>query len=184
MNGIRFVVCSVGLLAALNLCGLAHAQDDAMEKALKDAQAKVDELSRQLDESEQAKKVSAGILDPIYALAEHLAFPAFHWIAFSLMATGVISFALQLVFAKLVVLAKSGFSITEILSDALGLAISVIGLVLTTQAAAENSAFSRSPAAVLSASAVGIIAGLVFYRWAQAHEVAAVKGRSVERKES
>jgi hypothetical protein len=81
------------------------------------------------------------------------------------------------VLAKLVVLTRFGFSLTEILSDALGLAISLVGLVLTTQAAAENSSFTSSPFAVLSASLVGFIAGFVFYWWGQKHEIQAVEGR-------
>ena len=62
--------------------------------------------------------MSAGILKPIYALAEYFSFPAFHWIAFAIMVAGVVSFALQLVLAKLVVLSKGSVSIKEILSDA------------------------------------------------------------------
>jgi hypothetical protein len=93
------------------------------------------------------------------------------------MATGVVSFALQLTLGKLVVLARAGFSPAEILGDALGLAVSLLGLVLTTQAAAENSSFTNSPAAVISASAVGVILGFVFYLWGQRQELQAVEGR-------
>ena len=96
-----------------------------------DTQKKVDEISQRVDESEQAKEITAGILQPIYALAEYLAFPAIHWTAFAIMVTGVVSFALQLVLAKLVVLFRFGLSLTEIFSDALGLVISLVGLVLT-----------------------------------------------------
>ena len=105
------------------------------------------------------------------------AFAAFHWIAFAVMVTGVVSFALQLTLGKLVVLAKSGFSPAEILSDVLGLVVSLVGLVLTTQAATENSSFTKSSAAVLSATAVGAIAGLIFYLWGQRQELQAVEGR-------
>jgi hypothetical protein len=101
----------------------------------------------------------------------------FHWLAFAVMATGVVSYALQLVLGKLVVLSRMGFSPSEILSDTLGLVISAIGLVLTTQAAAENSTFTHSPASVLSATAVGVIAGFIFYRWGQAQEVQATVAR-------
>ena len=141
---------------------------------------KVDEIAQRVDESEQAKEITAGVLQPIYALAEYLAFPAIHWVAFAVMVTGVVSFALQLVLAKLAVLMRFGLSLTEIFSDALGLVISLVGLVLTTQASAENSNFTQSPAAVLSAAGVGVLAGLVFYWWGQSHELRALEGRKVQ----
>jgi len=155
----------------------APAVKDQAEKALAESEQKVKELAAELDRSRQAQQVSAGILQPIYEVARHLSFPMFHWVAFAVMATGVVSYALQLVVGKLVVLSKMGFSPAEILSDALGLAISVVGLVLTTQAAAENSTFTQSPAAVLSASAVGILCGFIFYRWGQSQEVQATMAR-------
>jgi hypothetical protein len=141
---------------------------------------KVEEVARKVDEDERAKEAAAGVLKPIYQVAEYLSFPAIHWVAFALMITGVVSFALQLVLAKLVVLMRFGFSLTEILADALGLAISIVGLVLTTQAAAENSSFTRSPFAVLSAAIVGLVVGFIFYWWGQRHEIQAVEGRRVE----
>ena len=137
------------------------------------------EIARQVDADVRAKEVTAGILQPIYALAEKLAFPAFHWVAFAILATGVVSFALQIVLGKLAVLMRGSMSVKEILSDVLGLAISLLGLVLTTQAAAENSTFTTSPAAVLSASGVGAIAGFIFYLWGQSQELQAAKGRGV-----
>ena len=60
-------------------------------------------------------------------------------------------------------------------SDLLGLVISLLGLVLTTQAATENSTFTSSPAAVLSAAVVGALAGLIFYVWGQSTEFAAAR---------
>ena len=93
------------------------------------------------------------------------------------MVTGVVSFALQLVMGKLVVLSKFSLSPTEILSDALGLVVSLIGLVLTTQAATENSSFTSSAFAVFSATAVGALLGIVFYLWGQRQELLAVEGR-------
>ena len=89
------------------------------DNVIAETQAKVDDIGEQIDENEKAKEVSAGILQPIYALAEYLSFPAVHWVAFAIMATGVVTFALQLVLGKLVVLLKAGFSFTEILSDTL-----------------------------------------------------------------
>lgn len=147
------------------------------EHVADDAKKKVEEIAKEVDKSPQAKQISAGILQPIYQLAEQLAFPMFHWIAFAVMATGVVSFALQLVLAKLVVLSKMSFSPAEILMDAHGLVVSLIGLVLTTQAAAENSSFTQSPFAVLSAAAVGVVVGFIFYRWGQSQEVQAAIAR-------
>lgn len=138
----------------------------------------LEDVARQVDRSPKAKEITAGILAPIYQVAEKLSFPMFHWVAFAVMATGVVSYALQLVLAKLVVLLRMSISPTEILSDALGLVISVIGLVLTTQAAAQNSTFTQSPAAVLSAAAVGALAGFVFYVWGQRQEVQAAQARA------
>jgi hypothetical protein len=175
----------IPLLAAFLAVALsAQAQDPADEGDVKEqaeqfvagTRDRVDKIAEDVDKSQQAQEASAGILKHIYLLAEHLSFPAFHWAAFAVMVTGVVSFALQLVLAKLIVLSKLGFSITEILSDALGLVISLTGLVLTTQAAAENSNFTESPAAVLSATAVGVLVGFLFYLWGQSQELRAVEG--------
>jgi ABC-type multidrug transport system fused ATPase/permease subunit len=155
---------------------LDNVQDKAQE-TLESARETAAEVAEVLDESEQAQEVSAGILKPIYQLAEMFAFPAFYWIAFTVMVAGVVSFALQLTLGKLVVLSRLSFSLAEILSDALGLAVSLVGLVLTTQAAAENSSFASSAASVLSATAVGALAGFVFYLWGQRQELEAVEGR-------
>ncbi|OHB80803.1 MAG: hypothetical protein A2W31_04975 [Planctomycetes bacterium RBG_16_64_10] len=144
---------------------------------LKGAPETAGAVAETVDQSEQAQEVSAGILRPIYRLAEAFSFRAFYWLAFTLMVAGVVSFALQLTLGKLVVLAKLGFSPAEILSDALGLVVSLVGLVLTTQAATENSGFARSATAVLSATAVGAITGFVFYLWGQRQELQAVEGR-------
>jgi hypothetical protein len=161
----------------------APAVGERVEGAIDDAEQQVDAVARQIDQNETAKQISAGILQPIYALAERMAFSWFYWLAFAAMATGVVSYALQLVLGKLVALTRMSFSLTEILSDALGLVISAVGLVLTTQAAAENSTFAGSSFAVLSASLVGILAGIVFYLWGQSQELAAAKGRWVLRAE-
>jgi hypothetical protein len=73
-------------------------------------------------------------------------------------------------------------SLTEILSDTMGLAISLVGLVLTTQAAAQNSTFTTSPAAVLSATGLGAVIGFLFFRWGTAQELAAADGRKTQSK--
>jgi hypothetical protein len=150
-----------------------------VDDVIADTEKKVTEIAHEVDQDARAQEVSAGILQPIYKLAEAIAFPAFHWVAFAVMATGVVSFGLQIVLGKLAVLLRGSISFKEILSDALGLVISLTGLVLTTQAAAENSTFTTSPAAVLSASGVGVIAGFIFYIWGQAQELEAAKGRNV-----
>ncbi|PQO45523.1 hypothetical protein [Blastopirellula marina] len=138
----------------------------------------VEEIADKVDQNESAQGASAGILTPIYMLAEWFSFPLFHWLAFGLMFAGVVSYALQLVIGKLVVMAHMGFSIREIISDAFGLVVSVIGLVLTTQAAVENSSFTQSPFLVISASLVGAMLGVLMYFWGQSQEVDAARGRS------
>jgi uncharacterized membrane protein len=158
-----------------------NAVDEQPQQIATDAREKVDEVAKKVNESEQAQEVSAGILKHIYNLAEYFSFSAFHWLAFALMVAGVVSFALQLVLAKLILLAKMSFSLMEILSDALGLVISLVGLVLTTQAATENSNFTQSPAAVLSATVVGAVAGFIFYLWGQSQELRAHEGRMKQR---
>ena len=159
----------------------APAEDSkaADPSATEQVKESAEKIAKTLDEDPRAKTAAAGVLQPIYLVAENLAFPAFHWLAFALMTAGVVSFALQLVLGKLVVLMRMGFSLGEILSDAFGLSISVIGLVLTTQAAAENSTFTQSAAAVLTATAIGSLAGIVLYWWGQTHELQAAAGRSL-----
>lgn len=146
-----------------------------------ESEVKVDEIATKIDQNETAKQATKGLLGPIYTLAEKLSFSSFHWLAFALMAAGVVNFALQLVLGKLVVLFKGSLNIREILSDTIGLIISVVGLVLTTQAATENSDFTDSPAAVLSAAALGVVVGIFLYRWGQAQEVNAVVGERIKR---
>ncbi|HEY0983483.1 hypothetical protein [Schlesneria sp.] len=153
------------------------AKETAAEWEEKTAE-EVAKLAKQVDQEPIARTVSAGILQPIYALAEKLAFRSFHWVAFALMVSGVVSYTLQLVLGKLIVLTRLGFSFKEIASDAVGLAISVFGLVLTTQAAAENSTFTQSPFAVISATVVGFIVGVILYFWGQSQELQAAAGRS------
>jgi hypothetical protein len=152
---------------------------ESTEKLKDEAKAEVNKIADVLDHDPRAQKAAAGILQPIYSVAESLSFPAFHWLAFALMSAGVVSFTLQLVLGKLIALTRMGFSPKEIISDAISLLISIVGLVLTTQAAAENSTFTQSAAAVLSASALGLILGFILYRWGQAQELQAVAGRTV-----
>jgi hypothetical protein len=172
------VLFAIGVLGVPVLAQEVPADgEDEAKPTVDAAQDELDEIAGRVNESEQAQRVRAGILKPIYSLAETFSFSAFHWVAFAAMVAGVISFALQLTLGKLVVLSRAGFSPAEILSDALGLAVSLIGLVLTTQAATENSNFTASAFAVISSAAVGVIAGLVFYIWGQRQELQAVAGR-------
>jgi len=154
--------------------------NDAMQKAGelgKQAQAEMGKVAAAVEQSAQAKELSAGLLQPIYQLAKKMSFPMFHWIAFALMLAGVLGFGLQLILGKLVVLGNVGFDLSEIISDAVGLMISLIGLILTTQAATENSTFTQSPVSVLSSAGVGIVLGIILYMWGQSHELEALRGR-------
>lgn len=152
---------------------------ETADKLATQTKEEVEKIAKTVDQDPRARDAAAGILQPIYKVAESLAFPAFHWMAFALMSAGVVSYALQLVLGKLVVLTRMGLSPKEIISDAVGLSISVIGLVLTTQAAAENSTFTQSPAAVISATLVGALAGIILYWWGQSQELQATAGRSL-----
>lgn len=156
---------------AVKIAGDVAQATDAMTKQ---AEAKMQETAEAIEKSEQAQKITAGILGGIYALAELLAFAAFYWVAFALMVAGVVSWTGQVVIAKLVVAASSStFNMKETISDIFVLVISLFGLVLTTQAATENSTFTQSAVAVLSSTAVGVVIGLVLYFWGQSLEMAA-----------
>ncbi|MCH2183356.1 MAG: hypothetical protein MK108_15260 [Mariniblastus sp.] len=134
------------------------------------------EMGKTLNESQAVQEVSGGILKPIYQAATYLSFPAFHWCAFALMTAGVISYLLQLVLTKFFLLFKMSLDIKELLADCLGLLVSAVGLILTTQAATQNSTFTQSPLAVISAALVGVVVGFVFYLWGQRQEFDAVRG--------
>ncbi|MDH3716606.1 MAG: hypothetical protein OES79_00670 [Planctomycetota bacterium] len=172
-------------LFAIALTASVNAQESSFppetQEEAKDSdktlQSKVKEIAEKVDQDERAQEASSGILKHIAKLAELLSFPAFHWVAFAAMAAGVVSFSLQLVLAKFVVLTRMSLSLREIISDALGLFISLVGLVLTTQAATHNSSFAQTPASVLSATAVGAVVGLILYIWGQRQEVEAAEGR-------
>lgn len=147
------------------------------QQVVQQGQAQVAKVAADIEHNQQAREIAAGILKPIYQLAEAMSFSAFHWLAFALMLAGVISWGLQLVIGKLVVASQGGFSLTEIISDATVLVISLVGLVLTTQAATENSAFAQSTVSVLSAAIVGLIFGIMLFKWGQDQELQASSGR-------
>ncbi len=153
---------------------------ESTKEAVDAIHTKTDEIAKKVNESEDAKKYSAGILEPIYSMAEYMSFSSFYWLAFAVMVSGVISFALQLIIGKLAVLFRGGLSFSQILTDIQGLVISLVGLFYTTQAATENSNFTTSPAAVLSAAALGLVAGFFFYLRGQATELEALEGRREE----
>ncbi len=167
--------------AALESDPLEQAKESA-NGLVDDAKKRVGDMAKTLDQNPKVQKASTSILEPIYQAARAITFPAFYWVAFALMAAGVVSYAFQLVLGKLVVLTKGSFNIREILSDAVGLSISAIGLVLTTQAATDNSTFADSPSSVLSAAGVGVVAGLILYRWNQTEEVDAAHGRQKKKR--
>lgn len=173
-----WMVAVVFVIGVVVKCAGAQDVGAAVEQTAEKAQQELAEIAEEVDASEEAQRASAGVLKPIYELAERLAFSGSYAIAFGLTVTGVVSFALQLVLGKLVVLTRRGFSITEILSDLLGLVVSLVGLIFTTQAAAENSSFTASAFAVLSSTAIGAVAGIFFYLWGQRQELDAVAGRN------
>ena len=148
---------------------------DALGTTAEKLQDSVQDIASTLNESEAVQNVSAGILEPIYNLAEFMELPAFYWVAFALMVAGVVSFAAQLLLSKFFLLFKLSLNVKEILGDLLGLLISLVGLVLTTQAAAQNSTFPESSVAVVSAAVVGAIVGFVFYLWGQQTEFKAAR---------
>ena len=156
---------------------------EILDKAKDTAGAAIDraqDIGKTLNQNDTVKEISAGLLQPIYDLAQYMAHPWFYWSAFALMAAGVVSFAGQLVFTKLLLLFKFKLNITEILSDALGLLISLAGLVLVTQAATQNSTFTASPSAVVSAALAGLVVGFVFYLWGQKTEFQAARDKTIE----
>lgn len=181
---IRFSILTKALVLLLFLGSFALAQEESVNEKIKDQVGeigeKVGEIGKSLDTVPVVKDVSAGILQPIYDAAKKMTetgdrFPAFYWIAFALMAAGVVSFAFQLVFTKFFLLFKMHLNIKEIMSDILGLFVSVVGLILTTQAATQNSKFSESPVMVISATVVGVVVGFIFYLWGQRQEFQAAR---------
>jgi hypothetical protein len=179
MRKLMIPLWCIGLLAVSSFAWAALPQEDLTKDAAKAVNDKIGEVSAKMNQSQTVQEISAGLLDPIYQLAEYMGVPWFYWAAFALMAAGVVSFALQLVLTKLLLLAQLKMNLAEIFSDALGLLISLVGLVLTTQAATQNSTFTASPAAVVSSAAVGLIAGFVFYLWGQRLELRAAARRTV-----
>ncbi|MGE3180018.1 MAG: hypothetical protein AB7N71_00160 [Phycisphaerae bacterium] len=163
-------------IMVLSAChGPAFAVQSGTSETIDDIANKAKDVAERLNTDPRAAEVSAGILKPIYQLAEYFSFTAFHWVAFAAMVAGVVSFGAQLALGKLVMLSRGKLSIMEILSDGLGLFISLVGLVLTTQAATENSTFPQYPANVISAAVVGGVVGFVFYLQGQSQELKAAR---------
>ena len=107
-NSLVFASCF--LLPGLPALAQAATEDikETASELAETAKQKIEGVAEQVDQTQQARDVSAGILKPIYLLAERISFPAFHWVAFTCMVAGVISFGLQLILGKLVVL--TGFA--------------------------------------------------------------------------
>lgn len=182
MNIVVFLSNLVGSawLTSLSLVQETDSQDGDVpvsggEPAESSTPEKLQELGESLNQSQAVQDVSAGILEPIYSLAQYMSLPSFYWVAFALMVAGVVSFAGQLVFTKLLLLFKLNLNIKEILGDLLGLLVSLTGLVLTTQAATQNSTFPQNSLAVVSATAVGGLVGFVFFLWGQKQEFKAAR---------
>ena len=109
-GAMKWTMAFTVLLAICNpvLAQEVPAEGDGQSKPTVDAaQDELEELTERVNQSEQAQRVRAGILKPIYSLAETFSFSAFHWVAFAIMVAGVVSFALQLTLGKLVVLSSS-----------------------------------------------------------------------------
>ena len=133
---------------------------------------KIDEATNKVDSSEQAQNATNNILTSIKTFGSAVTkIPGFYWISFAMMAAGFVSFLGQLVLGKLIMLTQLHFSMTEILSDLLGLLVSSFGLVLLTQAATSDGQFIDKPSLVLSASIVGAFFGLIFYFRGQTQEL-------------
>lgn len=154
-----------GLEAARKSAGQVS---DAIGKSAQD-------IGDSLNQSKTVQDASAGLLKPIYDLSQYMAHPWFYWLAFAIMVAGVVSFTGQVVLTKLLLLLRLHLNFKEMLGDLLGLLISLVGLVLTTQAATQNSTFTSSPAAVLSSAVVGAIFGILFYLWGQGTEFNAAR---------
>jgi len=137
----------------------------------------VTDMTESLDQNQRIRNASTRLLQPIYDASKFTTSQRFYWIAFALTSAGVISYSLQLVLSKLLLLTKGSINLREILSDGVGFAVSAIGLILVTQAATDHESFADSPTSVLSAASVGILAGLILYRWNQREEVNALRGR-------
>ncbi len=144
---------------------------------VEDASRRVRDVARTLDRNETVQEASRGLLDPIYDFSLSTTSPEFYWAGFALTSAGIISYSLQLVLSKLLLLFRGSINLREIVSDAVGLAISAIGLILVTQAAIDHESFADSPSSVLSAASVGIVAGLILYRWNHREESDALHGR-------
>ena len=120
LGTIKMILALAAVLAIAAPVWSQEPDSNLEEKATKTLESarETGAAAESVDKNEQAQELSAGILNPIYRLAEAFSFPAFHWIAFAVMVAGVVSFALQLTLGKLVVLARLGFSLAAILSDA------------------------------------------------------------------
>ena len=88
---------SLALAAVLVIAGPGWSQEanggleEQAQSTLESARERADAVVEAVDANTPAQEVSAGILKPIYRLAEAFSFSAFHWLAFSVMVAGVVS---------------------------------------------------------------------------------------------
>jgi hypothetical protein len=176
------IFTTVGRLITTGAIGADTPQESLSESVAEQSgdlggqlQQHASEVADTLNQNEAVREVSAGILQPIFDLAQYMDFAAFYWVAFALMVAGVVSFAGQLVLAKFFLLFKGSLNLREIISDGFCLLISLVGLVLTTQAASNYSTFTDNSFGVLSATGVGALVGFVFYWWGQKTEFQAAR---------
>lgn len=137
----------------------------------------IDRFAQQFDEIPIVRNTSEKILSLTTQLGELLQIPMFHQIVYSLGIAGAVSFTFQLLLTKLLVLLKGRFSIREIISDLTGLVFSLSVVVLTLRGDGRGIEFARHPGMLVGLTIMGILFGLVHYRWAQQQEILAARGQ-------
>ena len=148
-----------------------HNHADA-EQAPRSVGERIGDAKERLDTDPQAQQATDHILSSIRDIGNKVvAVPGFYWIAFAMMTAGLVSFLLQLVLGKLIMLTQSHFSIVEIMSDAMGFLISLIGLTLLTQSATNEGLVIDRPSFVVTAAGLGAFVGLIFYFRGQTQEL-------------
>jgi hypothetical protein len=158
-------------------------QDESEQPSSGSVGDKINDATSKLDTNEDAQLATDNILAGIKTFGDKVvAIPGFYWIAFAMMTAGLVSYLLQLVLGKLIMLARFHFSVTEILSDGLGLLISAIGLMLLTQAATAEGLVIDRPSFVLTAAGVGAFFGLIFYFRGQTQELREARALAASRK--
>jgi hypothetical protein len=153
------------------------AEKSAQGEQPADPAGAIDRFARQFDDIPIVRNTSEKILSLTTQLDEFLQIPMFHQIVYSLGIAGAVSFTFQLLLTKLLVLLKGGFSIREIISDLTGLVFSLSVVVLTLRGGGRGIEFARHPGMLVGLTILGILFGLVHYRWAQQQEILAARGQ-------